>query len=69
MSDSFTAESKGALSLDRMREDELALDEKASLIDTQTDVDYREAFSLIWRCMVLIRFYWRRFAVVLVSEL
>ncbi|MAV25660.1 MAG: hypothetical protein CMQ05_06015 [Gammaproteobacteria bacterium] len=68
MSDSFTAESKGALSLDRMREDELALDEKASLIDTQTDVDYREAFSLIWRCMVLIRFYWRRFAVVLSME-
>ena len=66
--DSFTAESKGALPLDRMREDELALDEKASLIDTQTDVDYRETFSLIWRCMVLIRFYWKRFAVVLSME-
>ncbi|HAK53441.1 MAG TPA: hypothetical protein DCM54_16300 [Gammaproteobacteria bacterium] len=68
MSDSFTAESKSSFSLEKLREDELALDKKASLVDTKTDVDYRETFSLIWRCLVLLRFYWRRFAVVLSME-
>ncbi len=67
MPDSFTAENK-PFSLDQLREDELALDKRASLVDTRTDVDARETFSLIWRCLVLIRFFWRRFAVVLSME-
>ena len=68
MSDSFTAESKASFSLEQLREAELALDKKASLVDTKTDIDYRETCSLIWRCLVLLRFYWRRFAVVLSME-
>lgn len=66
--DSFTAEDKAGFSLERLREDELALDKKASLVDTKTDVDYRQTFSLIGRCLALIRFYWHRFAVVLSME-
>lgn len=68
MTDSFTEENRSSFSLEQLREDELALDKKASLVDTKTDVDYRETFRLIWRCLVLIRFYWRRFAVVLSME-
>lgn len=65
MRDSFTEENPTSISLKKLREDELALDKKASLLDSKTDIDNRETLSLIWRCMVLIRFYWRRFAVVL----
>jgi subfamily B ATP-binding cassette protein MsbA len=68
MSDRFTEDSKGSLSLEQLREDELALDKKASLVDTETDIDYKQTFSLIWRCVVLIRFFWRRFVVVLSME-
>jgi ATP-binding cassette, subfamily B, bacterial MsbA len=69
MSDSsFTEENRTSMSLEQLREDELALDKKASLVDSKTDIDNRETLSLIWRCMVLIRFYWRRFAVVLSME-
>jgi ABC-type multidrug transport system fused ATPase/permease subunit len=60
-----SAGKRPSISLDRLREDELDLDKRASLIDTKTDVDYRETFSLIWRCLVLLRFYWRRFGVIL----
>ena len=63
MLDSFTNEKR--FSLEQLREDELALDQKASRVDTKTDIDYRETFRLIWRCLVLIRFFWRRWAVVL----
>ncbi len=65
MRDSFTKENPTSISLKQLREDELALDKKASLVDSKTDIDNRETLGLIWRCMVLIRFYWRRFAVVL----
>jgi len=68
MSDSFTEENGKSFSLEKLREDELALDKKASLVDTETDIDNRETLNLIWRCMVLIRFYWQRFAVVLSIE-
>jgi ABC-type multidrug transport system fused ATPase/permease subunit len=68
MSDRFTEDSQGSLSLEQLREDELALDKKASLVDTETDVDYRQTFRLIWRCLALIRFFWRRFVVVLSME-
>ena len=65
MSDNFTTEDQTSFSLEKLREDELALDEKASLVDTKTDIDYRETFRLIWRCLELVRFFWRRWAVVL----
>ena len=52
MSDSFTEESK--FSLEQLREDELALDKKASLVDSKTDIDYKETSSLIWRCLILL---------------
>lgn len=68
MPDSFTAESKGSLSIDQLRDDELALNKKASLIDNQTDIDYRETCRLIWRCLRLLRLFWHRFAVVLSME-
>ena len=63
MTDTFTRESK--FSLGKLREDEEALDEKASLVDSETDIDNRTTARLIWRCLLLIRFYWKRFAVVL----
>ena len=68
MSDSFTKEDKGSFSFDQLRADELALDKKASLVDDKTDIDNRTTFSLIWRCLILLRFYWKRFAVVLSME-
>ncbi len=68
MSDSFTEEDRTSFSLEQLREDEVDLDKRASLVDSKTDIDNRETLSLIWRCMVLIRFYWRRFAVVLSME-
>ncbi len=65
MSDGFVDPDRPAFSLDQLRQDEEALDKRASLVDTKTDVDYRETFSLIGRCIILIRFYWRRYIVVL----
>ncbi len=66
MSDTtFSQEDKEAFSLDKLRADEQALDEKASLVDDKTDIDSRTTFVLIWRCMMLLRFYWKRFAVVI----
>ena len=63
MSDPLKTEPKSAIG--RLREEEIALDEKASLVDTGTDIDYRDAAALIWRCLILIRFFWRRWAAVL----
>ena len=63
LTDTFTRESR--FSLEKLREDEEALDEKASLVDSETDIDNRTTARLIWRCLLLIRFYWKRFAVVL----
>ena len=68
MSDGFVDEKPGSFSLDKLREDEAALDENASLIDTKTDVDYKETFNIIWRSIVFIRFYWRRYVVHLSME-
>lgn len=50
---------------DQLRKDEKALDEKASLVDKETDVDYRKAFGLIGRSVMLFRFFWLRYVVVL----
>ena len=68
MADSFTEEDQAPFSFDQLREDERELDKQASLVDTRTDIDYREASTLIWRCLLLLRYYWHRFAVVLSME-
>ena len=68
MTDSFTEEDQAPFSFDQLREDERELDKQASLVDTRTDIDYREASTLIWRCLLLLRYYWHRFAVVLSME-
>jgi len=52
-------------SLTQLRKDEQALDEKASLVDTKTDIDYRETFGFIGRSISLFRFFWLRYVVVL----
>lgn len=49
----------------QLRNNEIALDEKASLIDTVTDIDSRDSAAIIWRCLTLLRFFWRRWATVL----
>ena len=48
-----------------MRQEESALDRKASLVDVATDIDYLEASAIIWRCLGLVRYFWQRWAVVL----
>ena len=68
MSDGFVDEKSGSFSLNKLREDEQALDENASLIDTTTDVDYKETFNIIRRAVVFIRFYWRRYVAHLSME-
>ena len=55
MTDSFTEEDQAPFSFDQLREDERELDKQASLVDTRTDIDYREASTLIWRCLLLLR--------------
>ena len=49
MSDSFSAEDAKSFSFEQLREEELALNRKASLVDTRTDIDNFQAGSLIWR--------------------
>ena len=49
----------------RLRQEESALDRKASLVDVATDIDYLEASAIIWRCLGLVRYFWQRWAVVL----
>lgn len=68
MSDSFTAEDAKSLSFEQLREEELALNRKASLVDTKTDIDNQQTVSLIWRIILLLRYFWQRFTVVLSME-
>ena len=68
MSDSFSAEDAKSFSFEQLREEELALNRKASLVDTRTDIDNFQAGSLIWRILLLLKFFWRRFGVVLSME-
>ena len=68
MSDSFSAEDAKSFSFEQLREEELALNRKASLVDTRTDIDNFQAGSLIWRILLLLKFFWRRFGVVLAME-
>ncbi len=51
------------LSLRALREAEKALDERASLLDRETDIDYREAFRIIGRTVLLLRYIWLRFVI------
>ena len=68
MSDSFSAEDVKSFSFEQLREEELALDHKASLVDTRTDIDNLQSGNLIWRIVLLLRYFWQRFAVVLSME-
>ena len=68
MSDSFSTEDMKSFTFEQLREDELALDRKASLIDSRTDIDNQQTVNLIWRILLLLRFFWQRFTVVLTME-
>ena len=52
-----------------LREDEKALDERASLADRQTDIDYRQTFRIIGRSVLFLRYVWLRYAISFVSHL
>ena len=56
------------LSLRALREDEKALDERASLADRETDIDYRQTFRIIGRSVLFLRYVWFRYAVSFVSH-
>ena len=68
MSDSFSTEDMKSFTFEQLREDELALDRKASLIDSRTDIDNQQTVNMIWRILLLLRFFWQRFTVVLTME-
>ena len=52
----------------RLREDERALDERASLADRETDIDYRRTFRIIGRSALFLRYVWLRYVVSFVSH-
>ena len=52
-----------------LREDEKALDERASLADRETDIDYRQTFRIIGRSVLFVRYVWFRYAMSFVSHL
>ncbi len=52
-----------------LREDEKALDERASLADRETDIDYRQTFRIIGRSVLFLRYVWLRYAISFVSHL
>ena len=51
-----------------LREDEKALDDRASLADRETDIDYRQTFRIIGRSVLFLRYVWFRYAVSFVSH-
>ena len=51
-----------------LREDEKALDTRASLADRETDIDYRQTFRIIGRSVLFIRYVWFRYAISFVSH-
>ncbi len=59
---------RSRLSLTTLREDEQALDERASLADRETDIDYRQTFRIIGRAVLFLRYVWFRYAVSLLSH-
>ena len=56
------------LSLRALREDEKALDERASLADRETDIDYRQTFRIIGRSVLFLRYVWIRYVISFVSH-
>ena len=56
------------LSLRALREDEKALDQRASLADRETDIDYRQTFRIIGRSVLFLRYVWFRYAISFVSH-
>ncbi|MEM7017455.1 MAG: ABC transporter ATP-binding protein, partial [Pseudomonadota bacterium] len=46
-----------------LREQEDALDARASTLDVHTDIGLRETFKIIWRGMLLLRFFWGRYLI------
>ena len=51
-----------------LREDEKALDDRASLADRETDIDYRQTFRIIGRSVLFLRYVWFRYAISFVSH-
>ena len=56
------------LSLRGLREDEKALDDRASLADRETDIDDRQTFRIIGRSVLFLRYVWFRYAISFVSH-
>ena len=59
---------RARLSLRALREDEQALDERASLADRDTDIDYRRTFRIIGRSVLFLRYVWIRYVISFVSH-
>ncbi len=57
-----------AEALRTLREDEKAIDTRASLADRETDIDYRQTFRIIGRSVLFIRYVWFRYAISFVSH-
>ncbi|MCY3622637.1 MAG: ABC transporter ATP-binding protein [Gammaproteobacteria bacterium] len=55
-------------SLRTLREDEKALDTRASLADLETDIDYRRTFRLIGRSVLFVRYVWLRYVISFASH-
>ncbi|MDE0661797.1 MAG: ABC transporter ATP-binding protein [Gammaproteobacteria bacterium] len=56
-------------SLRALREDEKALDTRASLADLETDIDYRRTFHVIGRSVLFVRYVWLRYVISFASHL
>ena len=50
-------------SLRALREAENSLDERASLADLETDIDYRRTFRIIGRSVLFVRYVWLRYVI------
>ena len=59
---------RARLSLRALREDEKALDTRASLADRDTDIDYRQTFRTIRRSVLFLRYVWFRYVVSFVAN-
>ena len=46
-----------------LREDEKALDQRASLADLETDIDYRRTLRVIGRSVLFVRYVWLRYVI------
>lgn len=55
-------------SLRALREDEKALDTRASLADLETDIDYRRTFRIIGRSVLFVRYVWLRYVISFASH-